>query len=152
MGFIVPLMSLGRAKTLFGSPKIAKPKMSEVNEITNAFMNRASTIEEENAQGFFELLMDNIITNKYHLPDSEKQNPDDEEIPSYNFEDLIEGIEIEGTSVTISDENSIFGVPYRDIAYLLEYGRKDKGISPKDVFRKTFKEYKKIAADNILNF
>lgn len=155
MPFFVPKISLSRAASLFGKPKITMPSNAPTpEEVVDDFMERVHEIERQNAEGFLGMLLYNIETDKYNLKKSETDIMlhDDGSIPSINPEALVEGLVIDGNTVYISGEKMPSGISFSDLAYLLEYGRKDKGIAPRDVFRKTFAEYKKQAVQNILDF
>ena len=148
-------MSLSRARSLFGSPNIPRNPMNfpDPDDVVNDFMDRKDEIEQQNANEFLDLLLFNIESNAFGFNQTETETQQQtNDTPVVNPEDIADGLYVDGNNVTVSNEKGIGGISFMDLVFLLEYGRKDKGIPPKDVFRKTHEQFRKQAVQNILNF
>lgn len=95
---------------------------------------------------FKELLIHNIKSNKYGftLADStiSRKIGLNRNTPFINSGEYVSAIEIQGTKVGVKEGTHSSGLSYKEIRFILEYGRLDKHVPARPVWRMTLKEFR----------
>lgn len=137
----------------FGKPRFNRPAWIKPLFSVEDFQDFCRQIADRNAQEFLELLQENIETNKFGYslkPDTIRQKGDDH--PWIHTRELLEAIVREEDTVgLISGTHSGTSLSYSHLAMILEYGYIERGIPPRDVFRRTFRQFHKKAKQNFIN-
>jgi hypothetical protein len=110
------------------------------------------------AQQFLELLIKNIRANKYNFKLSEntlkkrRSRGNSDETPLIDQGYLINSLVRNGSTVTIAEGTHPTGIKFLELAMMLEYGRKDKGIPAFPVARNTFADFEPTAKKLLFKF
>lgn len=128
-------------------PASQRPKFLTATE----FKNYIAFISEENAYAFLKFLLDNIESNKYKFtlqPATIKIKGHN--IPWIETKELISNLEVFKDTVRFKKGVHSSGLSYEMLAMILEYGQKEKGIPPRDVFRRSFEDFKPMMIGNVI--
>lgn len=130
----------------------------DLNNVQRTLEEDANNLSLELAEGFYNLLISNIQSNKFGFSLSEATlmrraflGLGDK--PLIARGEYINGITIEGFKVTVIDAiHSGSGLSFSELSDILEYGRRDKRIHAFPVWRLTYEEYKPIADKKVQEF
>lgn len=109
---------------------------------------------QEIAQDFCDTIVENIETNKYGF--SLKENTTlrkQKDIPLVDTHQLVDAIYREETTVSVQntsrEDSSLTNL---ELAIVQEYGTKDLHVPARPVWRKTWKDFRPVAKEQIKNF
>lgn len=124
-----------------------KPKVADFK----ADMQR---LGEDIAQEFMETIIENIEENKYGFVLAEStEKRKGSTIPLVDSRKLIKAIFRNGTQVSVrNSKRTDSNLTNLELAILHEYGRKDKSIPARPVWRSTYRDFRKNARKRILDF
>lgn len=158
MGFLKPTLTLATLKAKFGVPNWVKqlkpserPDFSFLNP--DEFRQYVNIVSQDNALRFHQFLLENIISNKYkfsNAPATIKMKGSN--VPWIDTRELIHHIEVVNDQVRMAKgKHKKAQISYEALAMILEYGVKDRGIPPRDVFRRSFADFKEKMITNVLD-
>lgn len=131
--------------------KFLKPPKGFKKPDPKKFKEDMQNLGEAIAEEFKNTVIDNIKTNRYkfRLADStlaKKQKEGKSLLPFIETEQYLNAIERNGTSITVKDSvRTDSNLTNLEIAMVLEYGRKDKLIPARPLWRNTFLDFKEKA-------
>ncbi len=138
----------------YGKPKTKLPPNIAAGLTPAAMQKKLNTLtrkaEKRNAKEFHALVNKNVRGNAYGFSnDPQTTARKGSDIPWMHDGELIDAFVVEKTEVKFKDGNHSSGLPYSELAMILEYGTKDKHILPMDVLRRSFEDFKETAKKNI---
>ena len=139
---------IGVPKSLLKVPaNFRVPKVSD-------FESDMQRIGEELAKGFKRKLLENIESNAYGFTLAQSTiRQKGSSTPLIDTETLLNSIYREDTYVTVEDTpRTDSPLTNLELAIVLEYGTKDKGIPARPVWRYTFRDYREVAELYIRDF
>ena len=156
MGFIKPILTLAGLKAKYKPPDWEKqlPASKRPDFLSaDEFRQYVQVVSEDNAFEFYKFLLNNIMTNRYKfkLAASTIQMKGSA-IPWVDTKELINHIIFKKDEVKMAKgKHSKSKLTYETLAMILEYGQKERGIPPRDVFRRSFDEFKETMITNVLD-
>lgn len=128
-------------------PGFRKPRISDLR----ADMQR---LGEDIAEGFKELVIENIETNAYgfdNAPSTLRRKSGD--TPLIDTGELVDSIYRDGTQVSVEDTpRADSPLTNKELAIVQEYGTLDKHIPARPVWRNTYRDYRKDAREQFVGF
>lgn len=123
------------------------PKVSD-------FESDMQRLGEELAEGFKRKLLENIESNTYGFTLAQSTiRQKGSATPLIDTETLLNSIYREDTYVSVEDTPRVDSpLSNLELAIVLEYGTKDKGIPARPVWRYTFRDYREVAEQYIREF
>lgn len=149
MGF--PVFSMQKLVAKYGKPKMPKAPNEKESFDPEAFKQRVQEVGEEQAEAFLTFLLLNIESNTYGFtlkPETIQRKGSD--TPWIETKQLVNAIERRGAEVGFKSGRHKSGLTFEHLAMILEYGMKERGIPPRDVFRRSFADFKKEMIKNVI--
>lgn len=141
--------TLSKVRAMYGTPKYKVPAAKRPAFRVTGFQDYVEGIGEDLALMFLNFVIDNIRTNRYGFtlnPATVKRKKGT--LPWINTEELLDALVVEGATVRFKKGvHKGTQLTYGELALILEYGMKERGMPPRAVFRRSFEDFKPIAAD-----
>lgn len=115
------------------------------------FQKELDSLAEELAAEFYSRLISNIKNNRFGFElakntiNKRLAKGNTSETPLVDTGDYLRHIRLNGAKVEVFDGRHYSGLTYFELSFILEHGRRDKGIGSFPVWRLTFEEFKPIA-------
>jgi hypothetical protein len=133
-------------------PNKYKPKFNDKD-----FLKGVHNLEKDIAKNFHKTLLNNFRKNTYGYSLPEKtiatKTGRYKNVPLVRTAEYItKGIVVDGKSVRVKEGKHKSGIEYEELASIHEFGRRDKSIPARPVWRKTFTAYKPTAKSMVEKF